>query len=330
MRAWLGVVVVISVGCGDDGGGSGKPTDAAIDTAKPIDAAVWIDAPPSPAGHTHFVIDRQLVPTTNAQARDYGLDLNNDMTVDNQLGMVMSTLAGMGLDTQATMDEAIDTGAALTLADLGADDLTTAATATFTLYKGTSPMPTPCANAQDTICRKHLAGTGSFTVDPTAPKDPPLAGSIAAGKLTAGPGHLTIQFTMTGATPMMVTLIGARVELMPTAMAVTGKLGGGISMTDINTKIIPAMRDSFQAQVMAECTMLQSPPTCGCPQSSQGKTLLGLFDTNPQDCTISLAEVQNNSLITSLLAPDVTLENMPALSLGLGVHMVSGGFAAPM
>ena len=36
-----------------------------------------------------------------------GVDLNNDKTVDNQLGMVLSTLGSMGFDIQATLDEAV-------------------------------------------------------------------------------------------------------------------------------------------------------------------------------------------------------------------------------
>ena len=61
MRAWLLFPLVIFVGCGDDGGGSGKPTDAAVDTPRPIDAPIDmvaidapIDTPPLPANHTHF------------------------------------------------------------------------------------------------------------------------------------------------------------------------------------------------------------------------------------------------------------------------------------
>jgi hypothetical protein len=40
--------------------------------------------------------------------------------------------------------------------------------------------------------------------------------------------------------------------------------------------------------------------------------------------------VQNNSLIVSLLAPDVTLEGVQALSLGVAVHLVGGTFVAPL
>ncbi len=342
MRSWLLLPLVISVGCGNDGGGTDKPKDAGPDDmAMPLDMQIdapidgpvdaGIDTPPVPANHTHFVIDRQLLPQNNTQARDYGLDLNNDLTVDNQLGMVIATLAAQGLDTQLTMDRAVDTGAALTLADLAAADLMTAQSAAFTFYKGATPTPAPCSSPQDTICRKHLAGTGAFTIDATAPKDTPLFGSIRGGKLTAGPGHLTVQFTMTGSTPIMLTLLGARVELTPiSTTAFSGKVGGAISMNDITTKVYPALRDSFQKQVMQECTMLASPPACGCPQGSTARTYLSLFDTNPSDCTISLTEIANNSLIMSLFAPDVTVENTPGLSLGISVHAVTGAFTDPM
>jgi hypothetical protein len=41
---------------------------------------------------------------------------------------------------------------------------------------------------------------------------------------------------------------------------------------------------------------------------------------------ITLDEIRNNSLIQSLLAPDVTLEGQPALSLGFGVTAVKAAF----
>ncbi len=325
MRPLLVASLVVVVGCGED---KAKPNnDAAIDAA--IDAYVPIDAPPPPPNHYYFVIDKQTLPATNAQARDLAFDLDGDQVKDNQLGMVMSTLAGMGIDSQLAMDRAIDTGAAIMLGDLFALDLTTDAASTFTLYQGTNPMPPPCANAQDTVCRRHLTGMGSFTVKPGAPVDSPLMGSIAGGVLDAGPGHLTIQFAAAASSAVTVTLLGARVQLTSTATTTTGKLGGAISAADVDGKIIPALRDSFQATVMVDCPMPQSPPTCGCATNSQGKTLLGLFDTNPKDCSISVDEVRNNSLIQSLLAPDVTVENTSALSLGVGVHAVSAGFVAP-
>jgi hypothetical protein len=344
MRAYT-LAVAILVGCG--GGGSSTPKDAmddgAVDASNggahdaAIDAAIDApgdagfvpgDAPPDPGVHHHYVIDQLTMPATNLQARTFGIDLNGDAVVDNQLGMVTAVLAGMGMDSQIAMSRAIDTGAAIMLGDVGAVNLTTAPLATFTIYQGANPVPAACTSPQDTVCRKHLTGSGAFSIKQGAPVDPPLAGTIAGGTLTAGAGHLSIQVSLMESAPITLTLLGARVVLDNTTTTSTGKLAGAISMSDITNKVMPELRSGFQAAVVRDCTMLSSPPACGCPNGSTGKTLLGLFDTN-QDCTIALAEVQNNSLILSLLAPDVIVEGKMALSLGVGVHMVGGAFTAP-
>jgi hypothetical protein len=332
--------LVILAGCGDDGGSVG-PKDAAmatpdmatmqIDAPRPVDAAV--DAMPDavivPGNAYHYVLDGVLLPQTNTQARNYALDLNGDTVVDNQLGMVIAAFTAQGLDSQATMANAVDKGNVLMLGSVRATSLMTATPASFTIYQGANPTPAPCMNAQDTVCRQHLAGTGSFSLEANAPIDPPLVGSIATNQLTAGPGHLTIRFTVLDSTPITVTLIGARVELTTNGTTFSGKLGGGISQADIQTKVLPPMRDGFEAKVMKECTMLTSPPMCGCPGGSTASTLLSLFDTN-QNCDISLMEVQNNSLIMSLFAPDITVESKQALSFGVWVTAVAGTFTDPV
>jgi hypothetical protein len=317
------VWVALLIGCGDDGA---APRDAAIDAE--IDASM-IDAPPPPLDHYYYVVDKVSVPTTNTQARAYGLDLNTDGTVDNQLGMVLSTLSSMGFELQVAQDKAIDTGAELLLADLNTTDFTNAAGSTFTLYQGSNPMPPACKNAQDTVCRRHLTGMASFTALATA-IDPPLTGTFVNGTLSAGPGHLTIQIVWPDAPPATVTLLGARAKASTVSASAIGAaiLAGGVTMADVNGKIIPAMQVGFMAAVTRDCTMLSSPPSCGCAQDSAGKTNLGLFDAN-HDCAISIDEVRNNSLIVSLLSPDVTLESQQCLSIGLQAHAVPAGFIAP-
>src|SRR5262245_39525082 len=74
--------------------------------------------------HYHYVTNQLLVPTTNTQAREYGLDLNGDKQVDNQLGMVLSTLGSMGFDIQATIDEAVAEGSIILLLDVQTKDFT--------------------------------------------------------------------------------------------------------------------------------------------------------------------------------------------------------------
>lgn len=337
MRLALAFSPVIFVACGNDG--SAKPNDAAIgsiDTPAAVDAKIdaAADAAPDavivPGTSNHYVLDQVLLPTNNTQTRDYGLDLDGDMNVDNQLGMVIATLTAQGFESQAQMSDAIDKGTVIMLGSVRATSLMSASLASFTIYQGANAVPTPCTNPQDTVCRKHLTGTGSFSLAMNAPTDPPLIGAITASKLTAGPGHLTAALAIGMGAPVLVTLIGARVELTTSGTALTGKIAGAVSQTDINTKVIPAMRDGFEATVMQECTMLASPPNCGCPSGSTAKTLLNLLDAAPQNCSISLAEVQNSSLIQALLAPDVTVEGKQAMSLGVAVTAVTGAFTDPM
>ncbi len=333
-----GAVLVGIAGCGGDGAAVRRDaavmqqdaaTDAAIDAA--IDAAPPIDAPQPPGAHYHYVLEKVNIPTTNTEAREFGLDLNANGTIDNQLGMVFVTLSSMGIETEPWTDKQIDTGTELMLADLSALDFTNAQASTFTIYQGSNPMPAACAGSGDTVCRKHLTGSASFTAL-TAPVDPLLVGNVVNGTYTTatGPGHLTIQLAFPETTPTQVTLLGARVKLVgPSSTALPNAiLAGGVTKSDVDDKIIPAMRTGFMAVVTRECTMLSNPPACGCPQGSKGRTYLGLFDAN-QNCDIALDEVRNNSLILSLLTPDVTIEGKPCVSIGVSTQAVPASFADP-
>src|SRR5258708_5970768 len=98
------LATLLLAACGDN---AGSVVDAAIADTHVIDTP--IDTP-TIAQHTHYIIDKVTVPASNTQARMLGLDLNGDGTVDNQLGMVFATLAGMGFPLQANVDFAIDHG----------------------------------------------------------------------------------------------------------------------------------------------------------------------------------------------------------------------------
>jgi len=314
MRHALGLVIL--VGCSNH---TGNGIDA---------AAVLVDAPAPPPGHHHYVIDRATLPETNTQARDSALDLDGDGAVDNQLGMVFSTFAGMGFHLGAAMTNEIDTGKVIMLADLYAPDLASAPDATFALYQGSDPMPAACASTSDTTCRRHLAGTGTFSIKAST-ADPPIAAPLLVGLFAGGPGHVTIQLGF-GGTPAVVTLVGAHVRLqMPAETGFSDAiLAGGVVQADVDGKLVPSFRDGFMVRVKQDCTMLSSPPGCGCVAETGGKTFIGLYDAD-HNCDISVEEVRKNPLTMSLLAPDVMVEGMPALSLGVKVSAVRGGFVAP-
>ena len=80
----------------------------------------------------------------------------------------------------------------------------------------------------------------------------------------------------------------------------------------------------FTAQMALDC--LGVPPTCGCVGGTQGNTMHALFDSAPNDCSISASELQNNGIIMSLLQPDLTINGQPALSFGVGFTTVRGDF----
>jgi hypothetical protein len=239
----------------------------------------------------------------------------------------------MGFDIQTPVDTAVGDGSIILLADFQTKDFTSASASGLSIYLGdkATAMPKPCDTATPPVCSKHLAGTGTFTLAANSPTNALVAGPVVGGTFTGGPGNITLQIALTAGAPIELSLIGARAKLTGiSATGVTsGVIAGALSDNDLNTKVIPAIQAQLVDIIKRDCTALTTPPDCGCTAGSTGKTILGLFDTTPKDCAVSVAEIQNNNLIKSLLAPDVTIDGTMALSLGIGVTMVKGEFTPP-
>jgi hypothetical protein len=304
----------ISAACGNV---TNNPPDAAPDA--PTDSG-------SPPTVYHWVVDKQILPKSNPEAVIYGLDLNGDLVVDNQLSTVFAALITQGFDVQAATDAAISRGSILMLGEaaLGAGS---PAGATFTMYAGADPQPPPCAGATDLVCRRHLTGAGMFGLAAASAHDPPIAGTIANGTLVAGPGHLQVSVVFPGGAPVLLELIGARVRLQPVTAASLGPsvIAGAITVAQRDSKIYPAIQQTASALVAADCP-IKTPPDCGCAVGSLGRTYLNLFDTAPKDCMITVQEISESPLIKSLFAPDVTVEGQAAISFGFGVTAVKATF----
>ena len=298
--------------------------------------------------HYHYIANKVLVPTTNTQAREYGLDLNGDKTVDNQLGMVLSTLGSMGFDIQATLDKAVAVADIVLLVDFQTKDFTNTTAAGIQVFLGDKNMVTPMAcntgevynETTNTGCGHHLGGTGMFAVSASSPTNASLGGKIVNGTFTGGPGNLSLQISFGDSGAVQLDLIGARAKGSSLSDASLGTgtsggvvFGGAITKSDIDNKVIPAIQTQLVPIIARDCTMLSNPPTCGCAADSTGKTILGLFDTKladgteGKDCMVSVDEIKTNSLIVSLLAPDVTINGKEALSLGIKATAVKGEFA---
>lgn len=290
--------------------------------------APTIDASPfSPSGpHYHYVVSEMLVPTNNTQSRDFGLDLSGDGTVDNQLGLVVGTLAGQGFDIQGSVTVATLQGDTILLVDLQTPSFTTTTGAGLAVKFGTAPNPPACMDPNNVAtCGQHLRGNGTFAIAANSPTYPALVGPVASGVFSSGPGNLGLQLALF-AGPLTLDLIGARAKAsgMTEQGMETLILAGAVTKTQFDTKVVPAIQAQFGPLIARDCPDPTQPPNCGCAAGSTGKTLLSLFDLQPPDCSVSVAEILNNSLIMALLAPDVTIDGKPALSLGVKAKLVRG------
>lgn len=296
---------------------------ACNDSTGSLDSGVKADAGAVP--HTHYVVSTLTVPNNNKQARAFGLDLNADGTIDNQLGQLSATLATQGLENDATQ-VAIDTGATTVLLDVAAADLTTATPASVRILAGSNPMPAACQSDAGP-CRQHLDGGARFTVLPQTPELPALTGSISAGVLNAGPGDLALPVSILGSAPILLQLKAARVRLsgITSSGVQTGIVAGGITASERDTTIYPSMQTSYAALVARDCTRLTTPPGCGCASGSTGATVLALFDADVKDCAISVREIQTNAVISTLFATDLIVDGgTDLLSFGVQISAVNG------
>jgi hypothetical protein len=311
------------VACGGDDGGTG---------------------PVTPEGdHYQQVAKKAYVPKSNTEAREYTVDLGSpdgtlDGTPDNQLGMVLSTLASpqFGFDVQGTIDEAVATGSIILLVDFQTTSFDSASAAGLKIMLGddATATPAPCNTGEMwdettmTGCGHHLTGSGNFTLTAGQPDNAPVTGKIAGGVFTGGPGELTLQIALGSTEALTLDLIGARAKA--SGISATGMtsliLAGALTEEDLNTKVMPAIQQQITPLIGEDCTMLSSPPSCGCASGSTGETILQLFDTNPQDCAVSVDEIKGNTLIQSLLAPDVKIDGVDALSLGIKVETTTAMF----
>lgn len=140
--------------------------------------------------HHGHVVSQLLVPATSQQQEDFGLDLGGSSSSaldghnDNKLGNALVMFANLGIQLQPTVNTAVDRGALLVLADLQTTSFVDATEAGLRLLVGANPQPPPCGGADDKICRLHLDGNATFSVDPDAPSSEAVTGPIVSGVFT--------------------------------------------------------------------------------------------------------------------------------------------------
>lgn len=285
------------------------------------------DRPPIPVGEHHqYVVDSITVPRSSEEARLGAIDLNGDKVIDNQFGMVLAALIGQGFDVQSPIDRAIAHGEIAMLVDVQTDAFDTSEGTGVQMLLGLQAIPAPCADAGDTVCGRHLDGRGMFAgaVD----RHPAMVGRFDDGVLLTGRSTTTIQLTVVSDLVIELDLVAARMSIsrIDEAGIAIASIAGGIPPAQVRDRIVPAFHSAAADMIERDCDL--SVPECPCLATSKGKWLKDLFDTSPHDCSISLAEIRNNSLVQSLMAPDVTLDGADTLSIALRVTAVPATFPA--
>lgn len=323
----------------DDGGATDNTDDGSTDDGSTDDGGDD-GATVNPDGEDHtFVISELTVPANANEADAIALDIDGDGDTENALGGLLGALSGFVGDIPAVVQEQVNTGGIILLANLKATDLTAAEGVGLYVYLGDNPFPAPCASEKDTECGLHLQGDATFEVAADSPTDAVVIGSNAGGNFTGGPGEVTIELSLSElADPLTISLVNAQSTVSVSADGLTGgKLGGAITSESINNDLLPAVAVVIEGILAEEGCDAAAAPDC-CPPGSTGETILSLLDEGYQegtnDCVIEAEELASNALVSSTIGnPDLDLdpavEGNDAISLGIGFSAVTGSFTPP-
>lgn len=267
------------------------------------------------SGKREYVADDLLLPNTPAEAQLYGYDYDNNGVVDNALGAIISALAASftGVSFADQVSLAVAQGSTLPLLRVHATSFVNHTGTTADLYWAT-PVSC-CSSAFLATCRTQAASTcfsGSATFTP-ATTATTLSGSIAGSVGTLTASSLPMRLVL-GGTTVEVVLSSARISgRFVGNTIVDGKITGGLSQTEISTKLVPALATMLD-------TIAKDPLTT----ATTRQQILLLFDAN-KDNAISASELASNALIQTFFAGDVDVDNDGKLDLSVGLGFTAVG-----
>ena len=287
--------------------------------ALPTRPAPTTEAMPATGIQYHFVTNKLLIPTTQAQSQEFALNIDGNLQqhLENKVGDLLALLTSSvpNLQLQSTLDQAINTGQLVTLHVVKADDPLNDPIVSWSIFMG-----------QKTQSAPKFDGSDKFTLNPTTPANSPIVGSLKNGHFSGGPGTARIQMLLLGQ-PVEVDLIGVRLEADLNAKGCSnGKLGGGVTVDEFRSNLLPALAAGLN-QVIKTDKAVATP-------------LLQAFDSD-HDGTITLQELENNPILMLAISPDLDLLDSSgkfnpgqdgvkdSYSVGFGFTCVPAAFTAP-
>jgi hypothetical protein len=285
----------------------------------PTQPAPTAEILPATGVQYHFVTNKLIIPTTQAQTQEFALNVDGDsqQNLDNKFGELLTLLtsAAPGLELQSALDQAVNNGQLVTLHVVKADDSLNDPSVSWSIFLG-----------QKTQSAPSFDGSDKFLIDSATPTDSSIVGSLTNGHFTGGPGSARVQVFLLGQL-VDVDLIGVHLETDLSAQGCTnGKLGGGVTVEEFRSKLLPAIADGLN-QIIKE-------------NKAVANTLLPIFDSD-HNGTITIQELENNPLLMIAVSPDLDLLDASgkfnpgqdgvkdSYSVGLGFTCVPATFTAP-
>jgi len=231
-----------------------------------------------------YAIDRYIFPTNSNEARMAADDLDGDHTVDNQVGMLMATLATEHdlAPNPSDMRDLLPTTFVINAHDLTDDD-----------HVGVSYIGRPGDSA--TPATGQFSG-GSYVSERT----------IDGVHLANGAMVLPL---FADADPIEFPIQRAEIDLQP-------DLDGGYT-AKVRGMIDPQI--ALHQAALGTYQMLRANPH---DHVGLAEILTRDIFTNDAPIEVTVSNLETNSVLKSLLAPDQMVDGQRFLSIGIGLHLV--------
>ena len=301
----LALVVLAAVACDPDSkGNNGNNTNQLPNPCGNVGGAPY-----------EYVISDIYVPESLAEG--VGVDFDDNGSIDNKLSSMMSLLLSESSEfaINDSLDEGIANGTVIVLGRILTQSFTGDPGVSVSLFRGAYT---------GVYTADILSGTGTFTWDPAEPNVGTLCGRIyGAGMTQAGPGDITLSLPVNENMQLSLVLHHARLEGITSAEGWTDMvLAGAVLPDDLKNTIIPNYVDNVNADIAAD------------PEGS--RFILDTFDDacstelagcagNPDcaaDGVITEAELRCNSIINTILTPDITIGGVQYVSFGIRLQAV--------
>jgi len=298
------VLALLAAACDPDGGKSTNNTNQLPNPCGDVGGAPY-----------EYVLSDIYVPESLAEG--VGRDFDGNGSIDNKLSSMMSLLLSESREfaINDSLDEGIANGTVVVLGRIMTQSFTGDPGVSVSIFRGTYT---------GEYTADILSGSGTFTWDPEEPNVGTLCGRIyGAGITQAGPGDITLSLPVNENMQLSLVLHHARLEGITSADGWTDMvLSGAVLPEDLKDTIIPNYVDNVNADIAAD------------PAGSQ--FILDTFDNrcstelaacvaNPDcasDGVITETELRCNSIINTILTPDITVEGVQYVSFGIRLQAV--------